>query len=75
MVGPFSCSIPHKILRLGAISREEPTRTREIVLLDRLLVPGQGYTRVGSLVLQIGDDGEMIGWPDAVHRGGPGQLD
>jgi uncharacterized protein (DUF488 family) len=29
----------------------------------------------GALFLEIGDDGEMIGWPDAVHRGGTGQLD
>lgn len=29
----------------------------------------------GALFLEIGDDGEMIGRPDAVHRGGTGQLD
>jgi hypothetical protein len=34
----------------------------------------QPVTRHLGLLLQVGHDGEMIRWPDAVDRAGAGQL-
>jgi hypothetical protein len=44
---------------------------RELPVAER----GTSMPRVAEgLLLEFGDDGEMVRWPDAVHRGGAGQA-
>src|SRR6478609_3237215 len=62
------------------ISRRCWWTTRARCSRSRSPDPGRqaGGAGGGVLLLEFGDDGEMIRWPDAVHRGGsaqPGRLD